>query len=66
MFNVCINIEKKLISKCKKYPLWYYINIAKCNTTIMNKKANEIYEQTNWGESTQDGFGNSYHEHNNQ
>ena len=33
---------------------------------MMYKKANEIYEQTNWGESTQDGFGNSYHEHNNQ
>ena len=66
MFNVCIIIGKKLIAKCKKYPLSYYINIAKGNTTMMYKKANEIYEQTNWGESTQDGFGNSYHEHNNK
>lgn len=33
---------------------------------MMYKKANEIYEQTNWGESTQDDWGNSYHEYNNQ
>ena len=59
-------IAKKLIAKCKISPLSYYINIAKGNTTMKNKKANEIYEQTNWGESTQDDWGNSYHEYNNQ
>jgi hypothetical protein len=59
-------IAKKLIAKCKKIRLEYYINIAKGNTTMMYKKANEIYEQTNWGESTQDDWGNSYHEYNNQ
>ena len=32
----------------------------------MKKRANEMYENSYWGESTQDGFGNSYHEHNNK
>jgi len=32
----------------------------------MKKRANEMYQDSYWGISTQDDWGNSYHEHNNQ
>jgi len=32
----------------------------------MNKRANEMYQDSYWGTSTQDDWGNSYHEYNNQ
>jgi len=32
----------------------------------MKKRANEMYQDSYWGTSTQDDWGNSYHEYNNQ
>lgn len=32
----------------------------------MNKKANEMYQESYWGISTENDWGNSYHEYNNQ
>ena len=40
-------------------------NISLFNYTYMEFKANEIYNQSNWGYSTENGWGSIYHNNKN-
>jgi len=51
-------------AKSNHYCIIYIVdNVTQQN---MNKRANEMYQDSYWGTSTQDDWGNSYHEYNNQ
>jgi len=63
LYNNRKKVNTKKQKNDKKSIIQLVDNVTQHN---MKKRANEMYQDSYWGTSTQDDWGNSYHEYNNQ